>query len=203
MNRSSTDRGIVRLHTLIVFVLVLFSGAVTAGTRCECEAANWLGDCTAKVERNNNWVRITSSTLQCSRVDWYIDAQPHLTIVVDGAESEELLLIPPNAKLIIQSCKVCKDAAMPAGSNSSRINSSQRERFRVNGYWCGGGSKEYWEFNSNGIGTIDGSSARIAWRSDKVFTLTVFGADRDFTFIDENTMSYSALFFKQTAKRCG
>jgi hypothetical protein len=56
---------------------------------------------------------VISSVQQCSRVDWYTDEAPRLTIVTDGVESVELLSISPNARITVQSCKVCRDAMFP------------------------------------------------------------------------------------------
>ena len=95
---------------LAVLAGLLAATSVHADTRCACGYDDWLGDCSATIERQGGWIRITSNTGQCSRVDWYINGDPQTTIVQDGAESVELLNYPASSNLAIEGCKVCKDS---------------------------------------------------------------------------------------------
>lgn len=81
----------------------------TAQTRCSCEHTDWVGDCQARLEVKEKWIKVVSNTQQCSRVDWYLDGQPRLTVVTDGAEMVEYLGSNSSPSFAIQSCKVCKD----------------------------------------------------------------------------------------------
>lgn len=89
--------------------------------RCECEYDGWVGDCKARVELKGNWFKVISDTPQCSRVDWYIEGQPQVTIVTDGAEMEEWLGQSSTPKIAIQSCKICRDSAL-GSSGSTEVN---------------------------------------------------------------------------------
>lgn len=81
-------------------------------TRCECSYDNWVGTCQANIEQKNKWITILSNTKQCSRVDWYSDSTPQVTIVTDGAEVEPWLGQNVPGKLSIDSCNICKDNAI-------------------------------------------------------------------------------------------
>lgn len=130
-----------------VFLAITLCGLCTttlaAATRCECEYDKWVGDCRASIKRSKNWVQITSNTQQCSRVDWYIDGQPQITIVTDGVESKELLNISDTAKIAIQSCKVCKDKMMSKpmapspGALQQRQTPAAAQTSPFDGVWTG------------------------------------------------------------------
>ena len=96
----------------IILVLLFAFYPVTSAqsqTRCQCSYQYWEGDCQARVEFNGNWFKVVSNTQQCSRVDWFIDEQPNVTIVTDGADMEEWLGQGQPSSITIQSCKVCRD----------------------------------------------------------------------------------------------
>lgn len=103
----------------LVFLGVFFLPITSySQPRCECEYDGWVGDCTARVEKKGNWFKVISNTSQCSRVDWYVDGNPQVTIVTDGAEMEEWLWQKKNPSISIQSCKVCKDSMVSSTSRS-------------------------------------------------------------------------------------
>jgi hypothetical protein len=103
------------VRSVAAFICALIAVAVghtpaIAQTRCQCTYDKWVGDCKARIEMKGNWIRIVSNTQQCSRVDWYADENPKVTIVEDGAEMTEWLGPSKEPKLVVQSCKVCTDA---------------------------------------------------------------------------------------------
>ena len=98
----------MRIVTLLLLIFAFVSQA-NAQTRCECEYDDWVDDCDAEFERKGDWILFKSDTEQCSRIDWYTDSQPRLTIVEDGKETVNLTGIPSSAEISIASCKVCKD----------------------------------------------------------------------------------------------
>ena len=101
----------IRLALALLAALILSGNAqAQSNTRCQCSYDNWLGDCKARVELEGKWFKVMSDEQQCSRVDWYIDGNPQVTIVTDGAEMEEWLGGSESPELAIQSCKVCKDS---------------------------------------------------------------------------------------------
>jgi hypothetical protein len=132
------------LLTIIFFIMPIVTHSQPL-TRCQCTYENWVGDCQAKVELKGNWFKIISNTQQCSRVDWYIDGNPHVTIVTDGAEMEEWLGQSKSPQLSIGSCKVCKDSQY--SSNTTPKNSIENTligRWNID-YWVSGGGKENYE----------------------------------------------------------
>ena len=96
----------------------LFENITQANPRCQCEYDGWVGDCNARVEARGNWFKVISDTPQCSRVDWFIDGEPKVTIVTDGAEMEEWLGKSQSPNTTIQSCKVCKDSQLPTADRA-------------------------------------------------------------------------------------
>jgi hypothetical protein len=63
----------------------------------------------ATVEKKGYWLKISSNTSRCSRVDWYANERPFISIVTDGVITEEWLGPTQNPKLTIDMCKICKD----------------------------------------------------------------------------------------------
>lgn len=102
-------RVVLMLSPLVVLVLSVPAWA-DVSTRCRCSAPDWVGDCEARLEQTNKWIKIISNTQQCSRVDWAADSNPLVTIVTDGAETQEWLGQNQAPKLQVMSCKVCKDS---------------------------------------------------------------------------------------------
>lgn len=102
----------------LALVLISTSSFAASQTRCQCEYNNWVGDCQTQIKRSGDAVRITSNTQQCSRVDWNINGQPHVTIVTDGSETVDLFNISSDARIEIQSCKICRDEMVGDNSNT-------------------------------------------------------------------------------------
>jgi len=112
-----------KLCALLLLFSFYISSPVSANPRCECEYTGWIGDCKANIELKGNWFKVISNTQQCSRVDWYIDEQPQVTIVTDGADMEEWLGTSKSPQIVIQSCKICRDTNSPS-NNKNKATSS-------------------------------------------------------------------------------
>jgi len=97
----------------------------SALTRCQCSSPDWIGGCSASVSQEGNWITITSDTTQCSRVDFYLDGEPQTIIVTDGKEAVEWLGQSRSPQLIVQSCKICKDAVRSAGQSGETGSASE------------------------------------------------------------------------------
>lgn len=93
-----------------IALLPLISFDALGQTRCDCTPDAWQGDCRATATQGESFIRITTSTNQCARVDWYSNGEPFTTIVTDGEDFEEWLGSPAPS-LVVQSCKVCADGA--------------------------------------------------------------------------------------------
>lgn len=109
----------VRLSLLLAGLVLIVSGpllvtAASANSRCDCAYDKVVGECTAVIERRQNWVQIsTPAVQQCSSVIWDINGYPQMSVVTDGTLTEPLIRVPADAKIAIRSCKVCRDANFP------------------------------------------------------------------------------------------
>lgn len=111
----------MKITFMITISGILFVSGASGDSRCQCTYKDWVGDCSASVSLENQWFNITSSALQCSRVDWYIDGEPRVSIVLDGSEKEQWLGKSRSPTIAVQSCKICADSNMPsAGSAEAR-----------------------------------------------------------------------------------
>lgn len=111
--------------TMLVAVLTALPVTSTVSaplSRCQCNYDKWVHSCVATISNQKGWAKITSDTQQCSRVDWYIDGNPQMTVVTNGVETEPLLNVKNDSKLVIQACNVCQDEMFPNGSDTSAIN---------------------------------------------------------------------------------
>lgn len=114
----------MRLLTIALLPLIGIPNAY-AQTRCDCTVDGWTGDCRANVAHEGSFIRITTSTTQCSRVDWYGNNEPFVTIVTEGEDIEEWLGASAPS-VAVQSCKVCTDGAilqrsMPPDTNDAFV----------------------------------------------------------------------------------
>ena len=128
-------------------LLVMVSAASAELPRCQCSYKDWVGDCKAKLEQKGKWIKVISNTQQCSRIEWLIDGEPHLTIVTDGAGMKEWLGKAEKPTLIVESCKICKDSkTQPSGRTPPRPVRGKVGRREVSGTWqfthgCAGDSE--------------------------------------------------------------
>ncbi len=213
----------IRLLLLIVGATYFsIAHAQTSGpslSRCQCNYDKWVGVCVATISKQSDWVRITSNTQQCSRVDWYIEGAPQMTIVTNGVETESLLNVKPGAKLVIQSCNICQDAMLPEGSSPSAGGTAPMQPTAVAispfaGTWTGA------ERNLFGFGhtstvkfIVQGDTISGSWVSDNGssdITGTVEGSSATVSFpgpgikglrldlVNPTTIKYSSVFFSGT-----
>jgi TonB family protein len=82
--------------------------------RCDCTTI--LDACNATVTVENDGVAIESDHKQCSRVDYLIDGQPFVSLVVDGRDVQSWLTRSEKPRVLMQSCQVCRDNARTAAS---------------------------------------------------------------------------------------
>jgi len=153
-NGSSRMMSHSRGFTILVVMLIgsLLSVPAVALGPCDCTVSGWIGTCVADLEvTRETWVKVrTNVPKTCSRVDWYADNDPQMTVVIDGAEIENLAPRKPTT-LTVQSCKICKDLrtdrvtsdqepqgplSNPAGSESASLESL------VIGVWTGQGTNK-------------------------------------------------------------
>ena len=101
-------------------LLVGCCGAAHAQYRCDCTSV--VDTCTANVVARGGYLEVKTDRPQCARVDYFVDGQPFVSVVVDGEDRQNWLARTTNPKILVQSCQVCRDngagaaAAAPAPS---------------------------------------------------------------------------------------
>ena len=99
-------------------LLLALAGARSVGAqqwRCDCTSI--VDTCIANVESRGSYLDVRTNEKQCSRVDYFVDGLPFVTVVVDGEDRQDWLARTTSPKIIVQSCQVCRDnldAAPPA-----------------------------------------------------------------------------------------
>jgi TonB family protein len=109
----------MRLSTLIAALAVsLGSGNVNGQYRCDCTSV--VDTCSAEVAVRGSWLEIKTDQQQCARVDYFVDGQPFVSVVVDGEDREDWLARTANPKIMVQSCQVCRDNGPAAAAAAPR-----------------------------------------------------------------------------------
>jgi hypothetical protein len=185
-------------------------------TRCQCSYKDGVGDCTAKVSKADRWITVTSNTAQCSRVDWYADGQPQVTVVTDGKETHEWLGQGQNPQLTLQSCKICKDAeGGSAGPGSATTTPEDRQETTpaaspFQGTWVGEDKNVYGYSNATRVQiNVDGSTVTGTWSAGSEPTKPISGTivgnkakvkihnggtSLTLNLVDESTLKYKWMF---------
>ncbi len=105
----------------IVAASLLLAGLHPAQAQYRCDCTSVVDTCSAEVEARGSFLEITTNQQQCARVDYFVDGQPFVSVVVDGSDRENWLARTTNPRILVQSCQVCRDtssasAAVPARS---------------------------------------------------------------------------------------
>jgi len=105
----------MRLLTIVVTSTVLLAGYGTAHAQYRCDCTSVVDTCSAEVTARGAFLEIKTDSQQCARVDYFVDGQPFVSMVVDGEDRENWLARTTNPRILVQSCQVCRDS----GSNAS------------------------------------------------------------------------------------
>jgi len=109
----------MRLPTFLAS-LVLLACADHAGAQYRCDCTSVVDTCTAEVVARGSGLDIRTDHAQCARVDYFVDGQPFVSVVVDGEDRQDWLARTDNPRIMVQSCQVCRDngeaAAVPQSS---------------------------------------------------------------------------------------
>ena len=71
--------------------------------------------------RTRHVPRDQDRSAECARVDYFVDGQPFVSVVVDGEDRENWLARTTNPRILVQSCQVCRDTgAGPAAAAPAR-----------------------------------------------------------------------------------
>jgi TonB family protein len=95
-----------RSRALPTVILLGFSCAIAAEEQCDCTSI--VDSCRADVALIGDRVEIASDNQQCSRVDYFIDGQPFVALVLGGEHSSELAARRADPAVLVQSCQVCR-----------------------------------------------------------------------------------------------
>ncbi len=100
---------------LLALPILIFAPSSYADWRCDCTQVT--ASCTAEVAVEGNGIVARSNRKECSRIDYFIDGQPFVSVAVDGEAKEAWLPRTEQPEILIQSCQVCRDNVL-AGSRS-------------------------------------------------------------------------------------
>ncbi len=111
--------------------------ALAQDLRCDCTSV--VDTCTANVEPHGTWLDIKSDRKECSRVDYFVDGLPFVSVVVDGEDRRDWTARTTAPKILVQSCQVCRDntiaskpgeksAAQPAPAATDGASSETGEK---------------------------------------------------------------------------
>jgi TonB family protein len=106
--------------------LLLGCGVAHAQYRCDCTSV--VDTCTANVAARGSFLEVKTDRPQCARVDYFVDGQPFVSMVVDGEDRQNWPARTANPKILIQSCKVCRDNganAVPAARSPAPAPAAQ------------------------------------------------------------------------------
>ncbi len=104
----------------IVATSLLLAGYGTAHAQYRCDCTSVVDTCSAEVVARGTFLEIKTDQQMCARVDYFVDGQPFVSVVVDGEDREDWLARTTNPRILVQSCQVCRDtgdgqnAAAPA-----------------------------------------------------------------------------------------
>jgi TonB family protein len=83
------------------------SGPLQAQLRCDCTSV--VDTCSADVTVKGSFIDIKSDSKQCSRVDYFVDGLPFVSVVVDGEDRQSWIPRTAAPKVLVQSCQICRD----------------------------------------------------------------------------------------------
>lgn len=103
----------MRLSNIVTASLLLLGfGTAHAQYRCDCTTV--VDTCSAEVTARGSFLEIKADEQMCARVDYFVDGQPFVSVVVDGEGREDWLARTTSPRILVQSCQVCRDTG--AGS---------------------------------------------------------------------------------------
>jgi TonB family protein len=104
----------------IVAASLLLAGIGTAHAQYRCDCTTVVDTCSAEVEARGSFLEITTNQQQCARVDYFVDGQPFVSVVVDGADRENWLARTTNPRILVQSCQVCRETGSTGAAPPAR-----------------------------------------------------------------------------------
>ncbi|HEX7082012.1 MAG TPA: energy transducer TonB [Gammaproteobacteria bacterium] len=100
-------------HSSPISALLLIGFASPALAQPPCDCTTIVDSCSAEVAVRDDTIEVTSDRPQCSRVDYFIDGRPFVSLVVDGIAREDRAFASAEPRVLVQSCQVCRDNRPP------------------------------------------------------------------------------------------
>lgn len=102
---------------LLLCALPLFGLAAAAEAQLRCDCERIVGTCAAEVGVQGTLIEVTTDQSGCARVDYLIDGQPFVSLVVDGEARENWTAPTAVPRTSIESCRVCAQTDQGAGAD--------------------------------------------------------------------------------------
>src|SRR5262245_38012237 len=104
----------VKLHAAAL--LILGSAASVSAQELRCDCTSVVDTCTAEVAARGSFLEVKTNKAQCSRVDYFVDGQPFVSMAVDGEDRQTWPARTTNPKILVQSCQVCRENSPTAAA---------------------------------------------------------------------------------------
>ena len=114
-----------RFSLLSILTLAGMSSPALAQFRCDCTSV--VDTCVANVAVQGSWVEVTTDKEQCARVDYFLDGQPFVSLVVDGEGRQPWIPRSEPPRVLVQSCAVCRDTSAAGGQAAGRTAPSEAD----------------------------------------------------------------------------
>ena len=74
----------MRLSKIVLASTALLTGYGTAQAQYRCDCTTVVDTCSAEITARGTFLEIKTDSQQCARVDYFVDGQPFVSMVVDG-----------------------------------------------------------------------------------------------------------------------
>lgn len=106
-------------YSLPIPAILALAASAPALAQYRCDCTSVVDSCEADIAVRPNWIEITTDRQQCARVDYFLDGQPFVSVVVDGEHRQDFIPRAEPPRVLVQSCQVCRDTGAAAASNAS------------------------------------------------------------------------------------
>jgi len=98
-----------RITPFVITAVMIAGIPVNAWAQWRCDCTTVVDSCNAQVTAQASWIDVTTDSLQCARVDYFVDGLPFVTTVVDGQSRIDWMSPAQNPDVRVQSCQICAD----------------------------------------------------------------------------------------------
>jgi len=100
-----------RITPFVISVAIIAGTPVSAWAQWRCDCTTVVDSCSAQVTAEASWIDVTTDSLQCARVDYFVDGLPFVTTVVEGQSRIDWISPRETPDVRVQSCQICADNA--------------------------------------------------------------------------------------------